>query len=540
MTKSNLVICYGKDITVEIGDLRILDTVSFSIKGGSKIGLLGPNGSGKTTLMKLITGQITRTAGELKLEPSVYYLPQVDLRKNEDNSDIISYVASHYEEWWDVMEFGKQHLGLVLSSPSQPLKSLSGGEFTKLNLAIGGVLNPSLLVMDEPSNHLDLRSNAYLIDFILDFPHTILLVSHDEFLLDRTVEEIWQLSNHKLRSFRGSYSLFLDQIESEKQSLERSYTRAQKEVRKARRAQEAAAERAARSRRVGKEMKHDRSMSTIEKGYFANKASKSAGDSAEKTKEMVNKAKGELRDLREKTRSKQTLNVQIASQREGRRHLIGVRDAKISKNDGTALINDINFDIFSGDRVVITGANGVGKTSFARLLAGLRSDNQFSGEIYRAPDIDVRYLSQNYEAVDPRLSVFDNVAKATPGLTYQEVRKILGNFLFLDDRSLAKLGSELSGGEVARLALAILNTATVDLLIMDEPTNNLDLDSLHEYEDALQSFQGAMIVISHNIPFLASIGVDQSFVIAGHRLVKLITSPAAEDEFFEEVLSVSE
>lgn len=534
------IISFAKDVSVEIRDQVILDSISFSIKQNSKIGVIGANGSGKTTLLKFISGQISISKGESRLDSSVYYVPQVYLRKNHEQISVMAYVSQYHEDWWDILSFGERELDLELTDPMQSIQSLSGGEFTKLNISIGGILNPKILLLDEPSNHLDLHSLSYLIEFVNNFSNAIIMVSHDEFLLDRATNQIWEINNHKVKAFQGSYGVYLEQMENERRSLERSYTKVQKDLRKARQAQQEALEKAAKSRRVGKELKHDRSMSTIEKGYFANKASKSAGEGFEKTQGMVDDAKEKMSDIRGKLKQNRKINVQLASEKSGKRRLVGIEKGQILRADGIILVDNIEFNIYSGDRVVITGRNGTGKTSLVKMIAGIMSENSFLGELYKPVDMVTKYLSQNYEVVDPQKSVIENVSSANPHLTYEAVRRLLGDFLFLDQRSYDKPGRVLSGGEIARLSLAILNTSPVDLLILDEPTNNLDIDSLREFEEALESFKGAVIVISHNIPFLSRIGVKTSYVIARKRLIQLISSPENEDEFFAEVIKVTE
>jgi len=205
--------------------------------------------------------------------------------------------------------------------------------------------------------------------------------------------------------------------------------------------------------------------------------------------------------------------------------------------EGRVLVENAEITILYGDRIVITGRNGVGKTMFVKALLDESTDLKTEGEAYLAQESNIVYLSQKYEIVDINLTLVENMQSVNKDLSYEQIRKLLGNFLFFNQEDINKKASVLSGGEVARLAFAMITAKPIDLLVLDEPTNNLDIDTVDSIVDALEDFLGAIIVISHNIEFLSKIGIEHAYVINDRKLKRLRTLPKDEEEFYKEIMS---
>ena len=277
------VLINAQNISLETESGTILNGVTVSISESERIGLVGPNGSGKTTLMKVMGGIAKPSKGEVFSSCSTYYVPQLNLPLFKSNISISDYLSKATDEWWNITSILETKFDIHDLDIQQSLSTLSGGELMKLHLAVAFALNPDVLFLDEPTNHLDLSSVDTLIQFLKGYKGSYVIISHDPFFLDQVVDTIWEIEGKKINKFGGNYSEYREQKAALLAGKERQHEAAQKELRVIKRSVQLENKRAARSKQVGKDIKFDRSMPAIQKGFFANKASLSAA----KTKDEI-------------------------------------------------------------------------------------------------------------------------------------------------------------------------------------------------------------------------------------------------------------
>lgn len=517
-----------KNVDIEAGDTELIKDVSISIFQEDRIGLIGSNGSGKSTFLKVLTEEISPKC-------TVEYVPQVTYINT--NESILEFTSKKNSEWWGVFSFMEKFFDTRIDNLDQKVSSLSGGELTQLNICIALLNNPDVLLLDEPTNHLDLYSLAKLINVIKEYKGAVVVVSHDSFFLDQVTQKTWEISNKKLNIYQGNYTEVTKIKTNKLLQVEKEIIKAKKDYRKAITKREKNQQENAKINKIGKSLKGDQSMSTIEKGYFKNKATGSAGKkNALMTNEMLelNSQMKSLKSSREELNVKSPY-VEIGSTETGRRRLIGIEDGVLCINN-IVLIEGINLNIYFGDRIVLGGRNGSGKTALVKALLSEKGGFVLQGKKYLA-NAEIAYLSQRYERVQLEKSVYDNVKYSNSNINYEDSRKILANFLFTDIRDLDKKASILSGGELARLSLALATVNSVDLLILDEPTNNLDKESIDEFIRALSNYKGAVIAISHNLDFLDRVGIQESYVITKEKkFKKMLNIPHDKEEYLNELI----
>lgn len=521
--------------TLPTGEV-LFDGIELSVNKGDRIALVGKNGVGKSTLMKILAGKIRPTSGTVDYG-AVSYVDQLDEAADERGEiSLMDYLTSVSEEWWLVQIHYEKMFGGDFPSLSEQLKHLSGGEYMRLKLAIATYKDPEILLLDEPTNHLDVASKRVLKNFVKQFQGGIVIVSHDVHFVNQIAHEVWELADHKLAKFGGNYQDYLEAKRIEDESRQRKLAEAKKELSRSERALIKEQKRAARSRREGKRLAGDRSMSTIEKGYFKNRASASGGKRGEDIKIDIEDAKRKIEERSGTKRRLARLDLVETEGKKGKR-LTAVRDGVLSVGD-KKLVGGIELLIKYGDRVVLTGENGTGKTSLIRSLVGNADQSiRLSGiEIFRAPGLSSMYISQRYDQVDRKKTLLENVLQANPGIDTQTARRALGNLLFKEKHEVEKLAEGLSGGETARLAIAMASVSPVDLLVLDEPTNNLDVETIGIIIEALEQFKGSLLIISHDINFLNQIGINKAFRLTKGNFVEMKHLPG-EENFYEELLT---
>lgn len=510
----------------------IFSDLTFAINQGDKIGLVGQNGAGKSTILKIIAGIEKPTTGSIFGKGRVYYVPQLDLALLQSEKTIEEYLRSQQV---DLVKFNvalRKLFKVANLDFSQSLKTLSGGEMVKIEFTIASLSAPDVLVLDEPTNHLDVIAIEALKNFLVHFHGAYVIVSHDPLFLDLTVSNIWELEAGNLHSFGGDFSFYRERKKLLEQGRERNYQAAKKEVQKYQASLEHEQERAAHSAR-GKGEAGDRSQSRMERGFKKNQASTTAGQLKVKALQRLDEAQTKAESLRGKIRKKTYVDLAAADNTKGRT-LFRLTDASLFVV-GTQLIEHISLEMRYGDRFVLLGKNGSGKTALIRGILGADPATSIQGELYKLKNLRVVYISQKYEIVNPSLTLFENM-KAFGSADEQAIYDQLGHFLFDTRRDANKKASTLSGGEVARLAFAMVTASPIDLLILDEPTNNLDLETIGVIVEALKDFFGGIVVVSHNIDFLCQLGVSRAYVIYNHELHPMLTSPEQEKEFYNELV----
>ncbi|MDO8471430.1 MAG: ABC-F family ATP-binding cassette domain-containing protein [bacterium] len=528
------IILTTQKIGYEFPHGSLFKNATLTIASNERIGLVGKNGSGKSTLLKILDGTVEPTEGKISSQCVSYYLPQINFSLFNSDEDVKTYVEKHRESWVLIKVALHRWSKTSQIIAEQKIKTLSGGETMMLHLAIAQSKQPDLLLLDEPTNHLDAEGLVILRDFLTSFRGAFVIVSHDPFLLDLVVDHIWELNEGVVRKYGGNYSYYREQKEIEQEAKARDYEATRKEVRKVKRSIALEQKRAVRSRREGRKQIFDKSMSAMEKGYFKNRASASAGRQSEKLKQILEEREERADLLKESRQRKVRLDLTDEKSRK-RRSLIQVEKGILSMGQ-RVLIGDINFHISYGDRMVIVGRNGSGKSSFAKSLVGMPNDIRFSGELRRSENMNTVYIDQKYNIVNPELSLVENVAKHNHEFSPEDVRRQLGRFLFYQEEDVRKKAGVLSGGEVVRLTLAMVTAKPIDLLILDEPTNNIDIETLDIIADALKEFSGALLVISHNIYFLERIYIDRAFIIKEKRLRLMNSSPQESQSFYNEMV----
>lgn len=517
-----MIILSAKDLTKAYGIDVILENVSFSINEGDRIGIIGSNGAGKTTLLKILSGELSHDSGDffVSSDTTIGYLKQSDNFQSENTvmeeveaifsgieqlekdmlalSTEISQKAERgesgpevdrmlhrydqmQEQFRDLGGYSyKSEINGILSSMAfgedfydKRISTLSGGERTRLALACLLLKKPDLLFLDEPTNHLDIGTLKWLEQYLKSYKGTILLVSHDRYFLDQTVNRIFEVENHKLYTYNCNYSGYAEQKRQRREAQMRKYQNQQKEIAR----QE---EMIRRFKQHGTELLAKRAASREKR--------LAAMDLEEKPEALRGKMK-----LQFHQNFKSGTDVLLA---EGLAKSFGYGS---NKRD---LFRNVDFDIKRGERICIVGANGVGKTTLLKIIMGQLEANE--GRLKVGHNVEFGYYDQEQQLLNGSNTVLEELHEAYRLYTDTELRSILGRFLFQGDQVFLEVGA-LSGGEKARLSLLKMMLAGTNVLILDEPTNHLDIESKEVFEDALLDYPGTVIVVSHDRYFLNKI-----------------------------------
>ncbi|MBP5977710.1 ABC-F family ATP-binding cassette domain-containing protein [Brasilonema sp. CT11] len=535
MQKKSIVL--AENLAYELSSTRTLfEGVQISIDQGDRIALVGSNGVGKSTLLKIIAGQLSPKTGSVTRQGSIYYLPQISTIKQNIKADtVVNFLSSIYEEWWKIEDVLESKFSTTLDL-SLPLFDLSGGELTKLFLAIGLSSEPKVLLLDEPTNHMDLKALESLRFFINDFDGAFVIVSHKPFFLDQVTDITWELTPEGVKVYGGNFSLYREQREIELEARVRSHEVARKELKRTKASALQEQTRAAQSRQKGRQLAG--SIPKIVAGAMKRKAEVTAGIAKQKHEAAIEKATQKFAETKVKTTKATSLQLQQRSQKH--RNLIDIQGANLKVGEHL-LIENIQLHVSSGDRIVIAGANGSGKSSLAKAILKMENTTAIleSGEILLAPAMKAVYLDQTYELVNRKQTILENMQAANPNLNYQLLRQQLGHFLFKED-DVNKNASVLSGGELARLAIAIISISEIDLLILDEPTNNLDIETVDQIIEGINEYQGTLWLISHDLDFLSRINIIQAYKLSQQQLQQMTSLPDEMERYYPELLSFTE
>lgn len=507
LSASNLTKVYGTD--------TIITGADFHVNSGDRIGIVGRNGAGKTTLLNLITGEIASDEGRIYMPSDlrVGYLKQRDdfqgentlieeinkifepLKELETQINTTADMAAAHPQDLSILHrldslqqqyenrggytYRSEMTGILNSMAFGPefydkkIKTLSGGERTRLALAALLLSKPDLLILDEPTNHLDIGMLKWLEQYLSSYKGTVMIVSHDRYFLDRSVNRVFEIENHRLTSYEGNYTAFAEKKRQLREAQLRAYENQQREI--------------ARQEDMIRRMK--------ERGteHLAKRA-----QSREKRLEMVDRLeKPEGGEGRMKISFKQ--DFQSGSD--------VLFTENLSKSFGTGinrrtLFDNVDIDIKRGEKICIVGQNGIGKTTLLKIL--MQELNPDKGRVKIGHNVTFGYYDQGQMLLNPSNTVLEEMKETYRLYTDTQMRSLLGRFLFRGDDVFLKVG-DLSGGEKARLSLLKLMLGGANTLLLDEPTNHMDIESKEVFEDALADFPGTAVIISHDRYFLQKI-----------------------------------
>ena len=468
-----------QDVSIGFGGPRLLEEINLQIENGEWVGLLGRNGMGKSTLLKLLSGEILPHEGTIARQQNlrIAYLPQ---EVPQGLSGLVQEIvqggleetsgALDDEHLWQRQHQVEKILSRMELEPEARFELLSAGLKRRVYLARGLVRNPDLLLLDEPTNHLDINSIDWLEDFLKRWGGTLLFVTHDRVFLQRLATRIVELDRGKLFDWDCDYSTFVKRKE-EMLSAEQSQN-------------------AIFDKKLAQEEQW------IRKGIEARRTRNEGRVRA-------------LKRLREMRRERRELSgqvrMQISAENRSGRLVIEAENVSYSYGERT-IISNFSTTIQRGDKIGIVGPNGSGKTTLLRILMGELPPSQ--GEVRHGTNVEMAYFDQLRAQLDESKSVLENVGQGRDTITINgRARNLMGyleDFLFTRDRVRAPI-SALSGGERNRLLLARLFTQPANLLILDEPTNDLDIETLEVLENLLLDYEGTLLLVSHDRAFLNNI-----------------------------------
>lgn len=559
------------DLSKSFGEKGLFRNFSARIVYGNRIGIVGNNGSGKTTLLEILASREEPSSGYVGQAESlsIGYLPQTvkfegptvlevmtnDIRVVVEALDRLETMNQNFqpddlsflEEYAALQEIVDQHDGYSIPSrvekalstvglsktPQAKVEELSGGEQMKLSLARILMTSPNLLILDEPTNHLDFKTRIWLENFLSDYKGTVIIVSHDRHLLNKLVTAIWHVDGGQIKEYSGNYEFFLRQSEIEDAQAQAEYevlVRQTKLIEKASRKEQERAAHGARRARGRKPKDHDR----VRLGVHAETASRTAGKKRSRIQAKKEDVLAQVEEKRPRPKVEFRFDLHAPQKIKTRKQLLRLEGVSMGYGE-RQVISRVNLEIAYGDRVGIFGENGSGKTTLIRAILGY-PETTVVGQLETASGVQIGFLDQQTRNLRLEKTVLENLLPFAKGWAKEKTRQHLARFLFRTNEEVAQRASTLSGGERMRLSLAQIGALNPALLIFDEPTNNLDLSSMEEMTTVLASFPGSLLIISHDLYFLRSIGIDQAFLIKEGKLEKLHYSPMDENLFEEELV----
>ncbi|MGC4058485.1 MAG: ABC-F family ATP-binding cassette domain-containing protein [Chitinophagaceae bacterium] len=532
MTASMIVL---QQLSYAHADKHALFTnINFTVNTSERLALVGNNGSGKSTLLHIIAGNLQASGGHMTIASQPYLVPQTFGQYNrltvaaalgiseklqalqqilKGNTDAVYF--DQLQDDWTITERADAALsawGLSVSDLQQPMEALSGGQKTKVFLAGIAIHKPALILMDEPTNHLDARSREHLYRFIETCKATLLIVSHDRKLLN-LVPAICELSAGSIQYYGGNYEHYLQQKQLEQDALLQDIHSHEKALRKAREKERESIERQQKRDARGKAKQEKAGVAKIMMNTLRNNAENSTAKTKEAHAEKVQSIGQELQQLRDHLPEidKMRFDFVDASMHKGKM-LCSAMAVNVAYSGKFIWPEALSFQISSGERIALKGANGSGKTTLIQLMLGLKQPD--TGALSRAAFSHV-YIDQEYALLENGLTVYEQAqAFNTGALQEHEIKTRLNRFLFTRG-DWDKTCGMLSGGERMRLLLCCLNIGrqAPDMIVLDEPTNNLDISNVEILSQAIQEYRGTLILVSHDEAFAKSIGTDREIIL---------------------------
>ncbi len=473
------------DGSVSLGGVPVLKHIDFEIKGNEKIAVVGKNGAGKTTLLRLIAGKLELDQDDKRSGRGVYvsrrltigmlkqqaaeagdHTVEEELLKGCPTGDIYERERFEYEREYDRLLTG---FGLQKEDKKRKLSSFSGGEQTKLSLIRLLLAKPDILILDEPTNHLDLQTVEWLERYLGQYEKAVVIVSHDRFFLDQTVQSVWELSQGRLTRFPGNYTRFREEKKKQLLLRKKMFERQEQEKK--------------RLEELIERFKHK-----PRKASFARSRKKLL-----ERMTHVEKPTEEGRHL---------LTGEFSPLIPGSKWVLEAKHLKIGYKDA---LSEISLRIRRGQKIGVLGANGVGKTTFLKTAAGFLAP--LAGSCTIGNQVTIGYFDQHSAEINDTSTVIEHFHSRFPSMTEKEVRNILGSYLF-GSREAGKPVKGLSGGEKARLVLAELLQSRPNFLILDEPTNHMDLQAKEAFEAVFQAYTGTILFVSHDRYFVNQVAQE--------------------------------
>jgi len=506
----------------------LFDEIHLAVNNHDKIALIGNNGSGKSTLMKIMAGVIQPSSGLVNASSKPYYAPQIFGQFNEqtiaqalqieDKLNALSEILqgnvtdlnfSILNDDWTIEEraYGAlTHWGLQELELSQQMGTLSGGQKTKVFLAGIMIHQPDIILMDEPSNHLDIRGRALLYEFIQSCTATLLVISHDRKLLNM-LHSVIELSSKGLSVYGGNYDFYREQKLLERQTLDHDLKSKEKELRKAKETERESMERQQRADARGKKKQEKAGLPRISMNTFKNKAENSTARTKGIHSEKTGMLSQELNDLRKELPEADKIKFGFDNSvlHKGK-ILCSAKEINHGYEQKLLWNETLSFQITSGERLVVKGLNGKGKTTLIKIILG--EIKPLTGSIQIAESKTI-YVDQEYSIISNDLSVYEQAQRFNTAILQEhEVKIRLNRFLFTKEDWNKPCGV-LSGGEKMRLLLCCLTISSQvpDIIVLDEPTNNLDIQNVEIMTAAINEYEGTLIVVSHDEYFLEQVGV---------------------------------
>jgi ATPase subunit of ABC transporter with duplicated ATPase domains len=509
-----------RDLHIEVGPRVLLDGAAFTIHPGDKIGLVGRNGAGKTTLMRTLTGERAIHSGSIDISGRMAYFSQTAHLPREGEGDITALervlaargfgeLQERISATLDLIEHSEgaeqerlinrharlldefetaggyaaeaeakqiaSSVGIETEELDQAMATMSGGQRRRVELARILFSNSETLLLDEPTNHLDLDAKTWLMEYLAQYKGGLLVVSHDLPLLDQSITSVLSLDNGKIEPYRGNYSHFLEERDRR------------------------------RDQRVRERVLQDRKIADLEKTI--NRFRGSTEKMAKKAKSMetrVDRMKDQLTEVEQLG-----ANVNVAFPQPPPSNRTPVEGKGLAKAFGDNVVFvDIDVYLERGETMIIIGLNGAGKTTLLRILAGV--EDQDLGEIEIGDKTRLGYYAQEHEQVRSGKTVYSHVREVSE-LPDGELRALLGRMLL--GETIDQDAGTLSGGEKTKLALAMVVLAQPNVMLLDEPTNNLDPQARDALLEALRDYTGTIVLVSHDTDFVEELNPDRAIVM---------------------------
>ena len=499
-----------QSICKSFGEKVILNDASFHIEEREKAALIGNNGAGKTTLLRIIMEEISADSGQVVLmkDKKIGYLAQyqeikghrtiyeellstkqyiidmedrmraAEIQMKRASGEELERLMNTYTRLTHEFELENGYaykselmgvlkgLGFTEEDFNKQIETLSGGQKTRVALGKLLISKPDILLLDEPTNHLDMESISWLETYLLNYPGAVFIVSHDRYFLDKVVTKVIEIDAGQVRMYSGNYSAYAEKKAQLRDAQYKAYLNQQREI------------------------KHQEAVIVKLKSFNREKSIRRA--------ESREKMLGKIQRIEKPTEVQSQMRLSLEPRVISGNDVLTVEELSKSFPEQT-LFTDISFQIKRGERVALIGNNGTGKTTMLKILNDLIPAD--SGTFTLGSKVQIGYYDQEHHVLHPEKTIFEEISDAFPALTETEIRNMLAAFLFTND-DVFKLISSLSGGERGRVSLAKLMLSEANFLILDEPTNHLDIASKEILEEALNSYTGTVLYVSHDRYFI--------------------------------------